>query len=110
MSKDDLDLLGDEVEEAISGSDEALENAAEKTIFFSSTSPTITFRNIISENASNCPSHSGNSPLIYKNKIQNKIEKSQGYQLNIQLQQQVGVFKASIMEILPSLRDKIKSV
>ena len=42
--------------------------------------------------------------------LQHKIEKSLGSQLNIQLQQQMGVFQASIMEQLQSLRDKIKSV
>ena len=34
-----------------------------------------------------------------------KIEKSLGSQMNIQLQQQMGVFEASIMESLDSLRD-----
>ena len=42
--------------------------------------------------------------------LEHKKEKNLCSQLNIQLQQQLGVFQASIMKILHSLRDKIKSV
>ena len=44
-----------------------------------------------------------------QNKIENKLEKSLDSPLNIQLQQQMGVLQASIMEAIQYLRDKIES-
>ena len=45
-----------------------------------------------------------------QNKIESRLEKSLGNQFNIQLQQQMGVFQASMLEALKSLRDKMHSV
>ena len=54
--EDDLDLLGDDVE-AFSGSQADLEGAADKFIFFTSTSPTLAFQIFVIENATDCPTH-----------------------------------------------------
>ena len=43
-------------------------------------------------------------------KIESKLEKSLGTQFNIQLQQQMGVFQASMLEAMKSLRDKMQSM
>ena len=45
-----------------------------------------------------------------QNRIESKLEKSLGSHFNIQLQQQKGVFQASMLEAMQSLRDEIKSV
>ena len=45
-----------------------------------------------------------------QNYLESKLEKSLGLQINIQLQQQMGVFQAFIVEAMQSLRDEIKSV
>ena len=45
-----------------------------------------------------------------QNNIQNRVEKSLGKQFNIQLQQQMGVFQASMLEAMKSLRDKMHSM
>ena len=45
-----------------------------------------------------------------QNRIESKLEKSLVAQFNIQLQQQMGVFQASMLEAMQSLRDKITSV
>ena len=42
-----------------------------------------------------------------QNKIQKNIEKSLGDSLNIQLQQQMGSFQASMLEVFQSLRDEL---
>ena len=43
-------------------------------------------------------------------KIKSKLEKSLGTRFNIQLQQQMGVFKASMLEAMKSLRDEFQSM
>ena len=42
-------------------------------------------------------------------KIESILEKSLGSQFNIQLQQQMGVFQASMLEVMKSLRDEFQS-
>ena len=44
------------------------------------------------------------------NKIESRLEKSVGSQFNIQLQQQMGVFQASMLEAMKSLRDEMYSM
>ena len=41
-------------------------------------------------------------------KIESRLEKSQGNQFNIQLQQQMGVFQASMLGAMKSLQDKMQ--
>ena len=43
-------------------------------------------------------------------KIESKLEKSLGTQFNIQLQQQMGAFQASMLEAMKSLREKMQSM
>ena len=43
-------------------------------------------------------------------KIESKLEKSLGSQFNIQLQQQMGAFQASMLEAMKSLRDEMQSI
>ena len=45
-----------------------------------------------------------------QNKIESRLEKSLGNQFNIQLQQQMGVFQASMLEAMKSLRDEMHSM
>ena len=45
-----------------------------------------------------------------QNKIESRLEKSMGNQFNIQLQQQMGVFQASMLEAMKSLRDEMQSM
>ena len=42
-----------------------------------------------------------------QNKIESKLEKSPGNQFNIQLQQQMGVFQASMLEAMEYLREEM---
>ena len=49
-------------------------------------------------------------PLTTGTALQHIIEKNLGSQLIIQMQQQIGVFQASITQALQSFRDEIKSV
>ena len=44
-----------------------------------------------------------------QNKIESRLEKSLGSTFNIQLKQEVGVFQASMLEAMKSLRDKMLS-
>ena len=45
-----------------------------------------------------------------QNKIESRLEKSRGNQFNMQLQQQMGVFQASMLEAMKSLQDKMQSM
>ena len=45
-----------------------------------------------------------------QNKIESRLEKSLGNQFNIQLQQQMGGFQASMLEAMKSLRDEMHSM
>ena len=47
--------------------------------------------------------------MALQNRIESKLEKILGANLNIQLQQQMGVFQASMLEAMQSLRDKFKT-
>ena len=44
--------------------------------------------------------------MALQQKIESKLKKSLGTQFNIQLQQQMGVVQASMLEAMKSLRDK----
>ena len=45
-----------------------------------------------------------------QHKIESKLEKSLGIQFNIQLEQQMGVFQASMLEAMKSLREEMQSM
>ena len=45
-----------------------------------------------------------------QNKMESKLEKSLGNQFNIQLQHQMGVFQASMLEAMKSLREEMQSM
>ena len=47
---------------------------------------------------------------VLQSKIENTLEKSLGAYFNIQLQQQMGVFQASMLEAMQSLRDEFKTM
>ena len=48
--------------------------------------------------------------MALQNRIESKVEKSLDAHFNIQLQQQMGVFQASMLEAMQSLRDKFKTI
>ena len=97
--EDDLDLLGDDVE-AFSGSQADLEGAA-KNLFSSPPRPQpLHFESLSLKTPQTVPPTPGTALL---NKIESRLEKSLGSQFNIQLQQ-MGVFQASMLEAVKSLR------
>ena len=105
-SKDDaLDLLGDDVE-AFSGSQADLEGAAE-TLFSSPCPQPKCFESLSLRTPQTVPPTPGTA---LQNKIESKLEKSLGNQFNIQLQQQMGVFQASMLEAMKSLREEMQSM
>ena len=48
--------------------------------------------------------------MALQNCIESKLEKSLGAHINIQLQQQMGVFQASMLEAMQSLRGIFKAM
>ena len=101
-SKDELDLLGEpEVEDAFSGSHEDLENVAEQLYSSPSCPQPLRFEYLSLKMPQTVPTPG----TALQNRIENKIEKSLGSQLNIQLQQEMGVLQVSIMEAMQSLRE-----
>ena len=64
---------------------------------------------VSSDCLSTTPAKSVRCPQVLP-KIETKLEKSLGSQFNIQLQQQMGVFQASMLEAMKSLRDKFQSL
>ena len=105
-SKDDLDLLGDN-EESFTGNQADLEGAAEN-LFSSPPRPQPLHFESLSLNSPphNVPPTSGTA---LQNKIESRLVKSLGSSLNIQLKQEMGVFQASILEAMKSLRDEMLS-
>ena len=102
-SKDDeLDLPGDEDVEYFTGSQADLEGAADN-LFASPPCPQpLHFESLsLKAPAKSVPPTPGTS---LQQKIESKLEKSLGSQFNIQLQQQMGVFQASMLEAMKSLR------
>ena len=48
--------------------------------------------------------------MTLPHKIESKLEKSLGTQFNIQLQQQMGVFQVSMLEVMQSLREEFQTM
>ena len=106
-SKDELDLLGDDDMEAFSGSQVDLEGAAEN-LFSSPPRPQPLRLEMLSlKTTQTVPPTPGRA---LQHKIESKLEKPLGAQFNIQLQLQMGVFQASMLEAMQSLRDKFKTI
>ena len=91
--------------EAFSGSQVDLEGAADN--LFSSPPPLqhLRFESLSLKTPQTVPQTLGTA-----SKIESRLEKSLGNQFNIQLQQQMGVFQASMLEAMKSLRDKMQSM
>ena len=99
-------LLGDDVE-AFSGSQADLADAAEN-LFSSPPRPQpLRFESLSLRTPQTVPPTPGTA---LQNKIESKLEKSLGNQFNIQLQQQMGVFQASMLEAVKSLREEMQSM
>ena len=103
---DDLDLLGDDVE-VFSGSQADLEGAAEN-LFSSPPCPQpLRFESLSLKTPQTVPPTPGTA---LQNQIESRLEKSVDNQFNIQLQQQMGVFQASMLEAMKSLQDEMQSM
>ena len=103
---DDLDLLGDDVE-AFSGSQADLEGAAENLFLSPPGSQPLHFESLSLRTPQTVPPTPGTA---LQNKIESKLEKSLGNQLNIQPQEQIGVFQVSMREAMKSLRGGMQSM
>ena len=104
-SKDDLDLLGDDGD-AFSGSQADLEGAAEN-LFSSPPRPQpLRFESLSLKTPQTVPPTPGTA---LQNKIESRLEKSLRSTFNIQLKQEMGVFQASMLEAMKSLRDEMLS-
>ena len=102
----DLDLLGDEDVDSFTGSQADLECAAEQ-LFASPPRPQpLRFESLsLKTPAKTVPPTPGTA---LQQKIESKLEISLGSHFNIQLQQ-MGVFQASMLEAMQSLRDEFQS-
>ena len=98
---DELDLLGHEDVESFTGSHVDLESAADN-LFTSPPCPQpLPFESLsIKTPAKSVPPTPGTA---LQQKIESKLEKSLGNTLNIHLQQQMGLFQASMLEAFQSL-------
>ena len=93
--------------EAFSGSQADLEGAADN-LFSSPPYPQpLRFESLSLKTPQTVPPTSGTA---LQNKIESRLEKSLGNQFNIQLQQHMGVFQASMLEAMKSLRDEMQSM
>ena len=104
---DELDLLGDKDVESFTESQADLESAADN-LFTSPPRPQpLPFSSLsIQTPAKSVPPTPGTA---LQQKIESKLEKSLGNIFNIHLQQQMGIFQASMLEAFQSLRDKFTS-
>ena len=93
--------------EASSGSKADLEGAADN-LFSSPPCPQpLRFESLSLRTPQAVPPTPGTA---LQNKIESRLEKSVGNQFIIQLQQQMGVFQASMLEAMKSLRDEMQSM
>ena len=104
--EDDQDLLGDDVE-AFSGSQADLEGAAENLFSSPPVPQPLRFESLSLKTPQTVPPTPGTA---LQNKIECRLEKSMGTQFNIQLQQQIWVFQASMLEAMKSLIDEMHSM
>ena len=98
--------MGDD-DDTFSGSQADLEGAADN-LFSSLPHPQpLHFESLSLKTPQTVPPTPGTA---LQNKIESRLEKSLGTQFNIQLQQQKGVFQASMLEAMKSLRDEMHSI
>ena len=105
-SKDELDLLGDDMN-FFTGCNAYLESAADN-LFTSPLRPQpLPFSSLsLKTPAKTVPPTPGTA---LQHKIEGNLEKSLGDSLNIHLQQQMGSFQASMLEAFQSLQDELTS-
>ena len=102
--EDDLNLLGDDVEPFLALK---LKGVAEN-LFSSPPRPqALHFESLSLKTPQTVPLTPGTA---LQNKIESRLEKSLGSQFNIPLQQQMGVFQASMLDAMKSLRDNMHSM
>ena len=104
-SKDDHDLLGEDGD-AFSGSRADLEGAAENLFSSPPRLQPLCFESLSLKTPHTVPPTPGTA---LQNKIESRLEKSLGSTFNIQLKQEMGVFQASMLEAMKSLRDEMLS-
>ena len=102
-SKDDLELLGDD-EESFTGSQADLAGAAENLFSSPPRLQLLRFESLSLKTPHNIPPTPGTA---FQNKIESRLEKSLGSLLNIQLKQEMGVFQASMLEAMKSVRGEM---
>ena len=102
--EDDLDLLGDCVA-AFSGTRADLEGAAENLFTLPPCPQPLRFKSLSLKTP-----QTATPGTALQNKIGSRLEKSLGAQFYIQLQQQMEVFQASMLEAMKSLGDKMHSM
>ena len=101
---DELDLLGDDDVKSFTGSQADLESAADNLFTSHARPQPLPFESLSIKHQQNL-SH---QPALQQ-KIESRLKKSLGNTFNIHLQQQMGVFQASMLEAFQSLRDKFLS-
>ena len=104
----ELDLLGDEDVDSFTGSQADLEGAADQ-LFASPPHPQpLRFESLFLQTpAKSVPPTPGTA---LQQKIETRLEISMGSHFNIQLQQQIGLFQASMLEAMKSLQDEFQSL
>ena len=93
--------------EAFSGSQADLEGVADNLFSLPARRQPLRFEYLSLKTPQTVPPSPGTA---LQSKIESRLEKSLGNQFNIQLQQQMGVFQASMLEAMKSLRDEIQSM
>ena len=107
-SKDDeLDLLGDEGVESFTGSQADLEGVADNLFTYPPHPQPLCFESLSLKTPAKSVAPTPGTAL--QQKIESKLKKSLGSQFNIQLQQQMGFFQASMLEAMKSLRHEFQS-
>ena len=108
ITKDDeLDLPGEEDMDSFTGFHADLESAADNLLTSPPHPQPLPFESLsIKTPAKSVPPTPGTA---LQQKIESKLEKSLGNTFNIHLQQQMGVFQASMLEAFQPVRDKFTS-
>ena len=98
----ELDLLGDQEVESLSGSHADLESAADH-LFTPPRPPPLAFKALsLKTPAKSVPPTPGTA---LQQKIESKLEQSLGSRLDNQLEQKMGIFQANMLEAMKSLRE-----
>ena len=104
----ELDLLDDEDVDSLTGSQADLKGAAQQLFASPPGRRPLRFESLsLKTPAKTVPPTPGTA---LQQKIKSKLEKSLGSHFNIQLQQQLGVFQASMLEAMKSLQYEFQSL